>query len=153
MPSREERKYYVWSIMIAGLLGFLINIFANLAYGFFIIGDLSWQKINHFNFLLCLALFIGVIGYLMFFINDYPNAPEFSIVYWKRYQDYFFNKFRLVKILRTMIGIYLLLLLAGLILLLYFIFGQNLGYPIATIMLCAGFILANIKVITRRIHV
>ena len=111
--QNENRGYVVWSIAIGAVLGFIINIFSNLYYGLFITWDLKWSMVNHQQVFIFTIVFIALIGYLQFFIFDYPNTFEFSKAYWKRYQQYFFYSFWPGKILRWIIGFYLIIVLLG----------------------------------------
>lgn len=133
IDKKENRGYIVWSIAIGALFGFLVNILSNIYYGFYITQNLLWKDINHFQFYLCVSLLVGLVGYLQFFIYDYPNTFEFSKAYWKRYQSYFFYKFYPGKIARVIIGGYLILLLIGLLLTAYLLMAQGLGYGWAAV--------------------
>ena len=149
--KKENRGYIVWSIVIGALLSFLINIFSNLYYSLFVVGDLSFDKINGNYFVFCVLLFIALNGYLGFFIHDYPNSFEFSKGYWLRYKNYFFNKYlpgRIIgKIIRWILGFYLILFLV--ILLGYlFILSINLWgqtYGIITFILFLFLIFIRVK--------
>jgi len=137
--KKEQRKYIVWSIATGLILGFIINIFSNVYYGIFIVGNLTWSQVNHHELFWYAMALIALIGYLMFFISDYPNTFEFSKAYWKRYQHYFFNKFWPGKIMRWIIGFYILLFLLVLLGLIYYAFALGFGYIWATILFIVMF--------------
>ena len=126
--KKEQRKYIVWSIATGLILGFIINIFSNVYYGIFIVGNLKWSQVNHHELFWYALALIALAGYLMFFISDYPNTFELSKAYWKRYQHYFFNKFWPGKIMRWIIGFYLLLFILALMILIYYLIALGLGY-------------------------
>lgn len=132
IDKKENRGYVVWSIAIGALFGFLINVLSNVYSGIFVVQNLFWEQINHFHFYLSAALFVGLVGYLQFFIFDYPNTFEFSKAYWKRYQSYFFYSFLPGKIVRIIVGIYILFIVVGILLLLYYFSGKELGYTLTT---------------------
>jgi hypothetical protein len=143
--KKENRGYIVWSIVIGGIIGFLINIFSNLYYSIFITKNLNWNQIDHTHFVLCIAILIALVGYLGFFIYDYPNTFEFSKPYWKRYQNYFFHEFWPGKILRSIIGFYLIIFLIVLLIIMCFFLVQSFGYLYGIIILVSTFSLAYIK--------
>jgi len=131
--KRQNRGYIVWSILIGGVLSFLVNIFANIYYGIFITKTLSFDKIDNTQVIFCALLFVALVGYLSFFIYDYPNTFEFSKNYWKRYSDYFFYKFGPGKILRVLVGVYLLFTLLALYILFYLTSVHIIGILYGTI--------------------
>lgn len=133
MPTKENRGYIVWGIIMGGLFGFLINVFSTVFYEIFIVKSLLWENVDHRYFSLCAIALVGLIGYLLFFIFDYPNTPEFSKVYFRRFISYFFKSFWPGKVARLIIGIYLLVLLVGFLVVLYYFMAQRTGYSIATI--------------------
>lgn len=128
------------------ILGFIINIFSSVYYGLFITGDLVWSQVNHQQIVWCALALVALAGYLMFFIADYPNTFEFSRAYWKRYQRYFFYSFWPGKIIRWIIGFYLLLFLIGLLILIYYFMILGLGGLYGTIVFIGILVLAYIKV-------
>ena len=145
LEKKENRGYLVWSIIIGGLFGFLITIFSNLYYEVFIVKRLSWSSIDHTQFIFCALLLVALLGYLQFFIDDYPNTFEFTKKYWKRFSNYFFYKFSIGKVLRVFVGIYLLLFSVGFLMLLYVLGGNSIGYLWTTLLFLIVFIAEYIK--------
>jgi hypothetical protein len=143
----------VWSIAMGLLLGFIINIFSSVYYGLFITGDLQWSQVNHQQILWCALALIALVGYLMFFIADYPNTFEFSKAYWKRYQRYFFYSFWPGKIIRWIIGFYLLLFLLSLLILIYYFMILGLGGLYGTIAFVGIMTLTYVKERLTKKHV
>jgi MFS family permease len=145
LEKKENRGYLVWSIIIGGLFGFLITIFSNLYYELFIVKRLSWSSVDHTQFIFCALLLIALVGYLQFFIDDYPNTFEFTKKYWKRFSSYFFYKFSIGKVLRVFVGIYLLLFVFGFMILLYVFLIHLVGFLWGTLIAVLGLIAGYLK--------
>ncbi|MEI6553373.1 MAG: hypothetical protein WCO09_02295 [bacterium] len=143
--QNEDRGYIVWSVIMGGLLSFIISIIANLYYGLFVVGNLEWSSVSHQQVLILMLVLVAIIGYLLFFISDYPNTFEFSKEYWRRYRNYFFHRFWPGKILRWVIGFYLIIFFISFLFLIYYFISQSLGYFNGAIFTVCLFILAYIK--------
>lgn len=145
--QNEQKKRFdtVVGILIASVLGFVLNLSANLYYDLFISKAVTWDKINHFQVLGLGLSFVGIIGFLQFFIDDYRNNVEMNKTYWKRFSNYFFHEFRAGRYIRVAMGWYLLFCVAALLLGLYFFLGAFIGYGYATVLFAVMFLSEYIK--------
>jgi len=136
MESNKEkiRRFNVTlGIFVAAILGFLLNLLANLYYSMFITQTLKWSGVNHMQVYGIILLFLGLIGFLKFFIDDYENDFEFNTSFFKRYINYFFYKFTPGKFIRVALGIYISLTLISLLIGLYFFIVSIAGYIITNV--------------------
>lgn len=109
-------------------LGFIVNVFSSVYYGMYIVGDLQWSEVNHQQLVGCALALLALVGYLQFFIADYPNTFEFSKAYAKRYYNYFLYRFWPGRILRVIIGLYILLFLLATLGFIWYFMTLSLGY-------------------------
>lgn len=116
--EKKRRSDIIFGILLASILGVLLNLFSNFYYDIFVTKTLEWSKINNNHIITWFAIFLAVWGFISFFIYDYQNEVKMNLSFWKRFMDYFFNAFRSMRIIRVIGGIYLILVLSLLILLL-----------------------------------
>jgi hypothetical protein len=131
--DKTNRGFIVWSIVMGLLLGFIINVFSSVYYGMYIVGDLQWSQVNHQQLVWCVLALFALVGYLQFFIADYPNTFEFSKAYAKRYQNYFFYSFWPGKIIRWIIGFYLIVFMFVILAGIYYAMYEAAGFAYATV--------------------
>jgi hypothetical protein len=147
--NKLNRKFIVWSILIGAVFGFLINILANFFYDILIIEIYSFEKVNLLNILICCFSLIALIGYLWFFVYDYPNSPELTEKYFKRFWNYFTKIFWPGRILGIIFALYILLISVLLLVVVFISFSKVFGYFYASIIFLVIFILVGLKKIKK----
>jgi hypothetical protein len=120
-------------IFVAAILGFLLNLLANLYYAMFITHTLKWNEANHMQVYGIILLFLALVGFLKFFIDDHENTLEMNTNFFKRYINYFFYKFTPGKFIRVALGIYISLALISILIGLYFFIASIAGYIITNV--------------------
>jgi hypothetical protein len=136
MESNKEkiRRFNVTlGIFVAAILGFLLNLLANLYYAIFITHSLKWGNVDHLQVYGIVLLFLALVGFLKFFIDDYENDFEMNTNFLKRYINYFFYKFTPGKFIRVALGIYISLILISILIGLYFFLASIAGYIITNV--------------------
>ncbi len=136
MESNKEkiRRFNVTlGIFVAAILGFLLNLLANLYYSIFITHTLKWSGADHVQVYGILLIFLALVCFLKFFIDDYENDFELNTSFFKRYINYFFYKFTPGKFIRVALGIYISLTLISLLIGLYFFIASIAGYIITNV--------------------
>jgi hypothetical protein len=137
-PDNKEkiRRFNVTlGIFVAAILGFLLNLLANLYYGMFVMHSLKWSQVDHMQVYGITLLFLALVGFLKFFIDDYENTMELNTGFFKRYANYFFYKFTPGKFIRIVLGIYILLIIVSFLIGAYFFLIEINGYIVAAITL------------------
>ena len=138
--EQKKRTDLVIGIAVAAVIGFVLNLLANLYYDIFITSTLSWDEVNHPQVYGVILALIGLIGLLEFFIYDYKNDLEVNKGFLKRYFNYFFYNFTPGKIIRIIAGLYVSSVLIGFVVLLYFVMANFSGYLMATAVFLAAFL-------------
>ncbi len=138
--EQKNRTEIVWGIIVAGFAGFLLNLLANTYYDLFIYKTVTWDKIDHMQILGASLLLLAVIGLLSFFVSDYKNKLEVNRSFLKRYSDYFFYSFTPGKVIRVIVGLYILLTVLAVLGLIYFFIAKVGGYFWATFVMGAAFL-------------
>lgn len=140
--AKEKNKRFdlTFGIIIAALVGFLLNLLANLYYDLFIVHSVVWEKVDHTQVFGMVLGLIGMFGFLQFFIEDYKNELRISKTFLKRFYEYFFYHFTPGKWMRILTGIYVVLVLLIIIVGLYFVMASFTGYIPATLMSVIVFI-------------
>jgi hypothetical protein len=136
MESNKEkiRRFNVTlGIFVAAILGFLLNLLANLYYSMFIIHTLKWSGVDHLQVYGILLVFLALVCFLKFFIDDYENDFEMNTSFFKRYANYFFYKFTPGKFIRVALGIYISFVLISILVGIYFFIASIAGYIITNI--------------------
>ncbi|MCK9438477.1 hypothetical protein M0Q39_00140 [Patescibacteria group bacterium] len=133
MDNKLNRKFIVWGVLMGAFFGFLINILANFFYDVFIIEIYSFEKVNLTNILVCCFSLVALIGYLWFFVYDYPNSPELTKDYLKRFWDYFTKTFWLGRILAVFFALCILIASISLLAVTFMSLSRILGYLSASI--------------------
>lgn len=131
--EKIRRFDVILGIFVAAILGFLLNLLANLYYAIFITHSLKWSQADHVQVYGIVVLFLALIGFLKFFIDDYENDFEFNTSFFKRYVNYFFYKFTPGKFIRVALGIYISLTLISILVGLYFFIASIAGYIITNV--------------------
>jgi len=140
MESHKEktrRFNVIMGIFVAAVLGFLLNLLANLYYALFMTQTLKWGQVNHMQVYGIVLLFLALVGFLKFFIDDYENDVELNTGFLKRYVNYFFYKFTPGKFIRVALGIYISLTIISILVGLYFFIASITGFIITNIIVLA----------------
>lgn len=136
MEENEKEKIKrldaTFGIIVAAVMGFLLNLLANAYYDLFITSLIKWEEINQSQIFYISLSLIGLFGFLLFFINDYRNEFGINKSFFKRYVNYFFYKFGPGKIIGFIFGVYTLLFLLVLMIM-TFIFIAEIGGILAAI--------------------
>lgn len=112
LAEKEERKRRfdtVFGIYIAAVIGFILNILADLLRGWMFAGEVFSLLQKELIALLVLLLIISII-FLEFFIFDFRHELTFDQKFWSRFFDYFSNKHwlsrRVTKISKIILNIF-----------------------------------------------
>jgi len=84
---------FILGIFSAAIIGFVLNIYANMYYVMFVTGE---QKLGDFStsgILFPTFAFIVTCAFLQFLIYDYRHEMDFSHSFFGRFFDYFENVF------------------------------------------------------------
>ena len=138
--EQKKRTDLVIGIAVAAVVGFVLNLLANLYYDLFITGTLIWDKVNHSQVYAVTLALVGLIGLLEFFIYDFKNDLEVNKSFLKRYFNYFFYNFTPGKIIRIVAGIYIFSVLIGFMILFYILIAKFSGYLMATVVFLVAFL-------------
>lgn len=137
--EKNKRFDFTFGIIIAAVIGFLLNLLANIYYDIFIVNSLKWENIDQTQFVGILLALIGMFGFLQFFIDDYRNEFKINKSFLKRFKDYFFYQYMPGRWLRIITGIYLGLILFAILVGLYYLMATFTGYIVATLVFLAAF--------------
>jgi len=129
--EKKKRLDTVLGIIVAAILSFMVDLYANLYYELFVVNTLKWSQVNHTQVYGMTLVFLALVGFLQFFVEDYQNDIDIRGGLIKRYIKYFFYEFTPGKFIRWFLGAYLLLVLFGFIVGLYYVLAQFGGYAIA----------------------
>jgi hypothetical protein len=139
-------------ITTAAVLGFLLNLLANLYYGLFVVKTIAWDEVDSTQASLIIFLLFGVLGFLQFFIDDYKNELDLNKSFWDRYIKYFFYNFSFGKIIRVVSGIYLLIVLftlfIALAIVLFAVIGKLINYWVAALVVIVSSVIFIAKTIS-----
>lgn len=140
LEEKNKRFDFVWGIILAAILGFLLNLLANVYYDLFIVKTVLWEKVNQEQVFIIILLLLGLVGFLGFLIDDYRNEMKISRNFLQRYWQYFFYKFTPGKIMRWFFGGYILLIAFAFLLVIsvaLFYASSNLILSISPLLLVA----------------
>lgn len=147
--ERKKRTDFAWGVIIAAIFGFTLNLLANLYYDLFIVKAISWDKVDHMQVLAAGMLLLGLLAFLQFIIDDYKNNIVINKSFVRRYLNYFFYKFVPGKILRYLIGSYILLIFFAFVFVIFvsiFItLGKIYNYYISTLIFLFAFLFYRIS--------
>src|ERR1035437_831209 len=145
--SNEKTKRFdmVWGIIVASILGVILNLLANLYYDLFIVKTIVWGKVDHFQVLCITLLLIALVGFLQFFISDYKNEAGLNKNLLKRFRQYFFYEYTPGKYMRVFFGIYMLLILVSVLGGIHYLVALQIGYLYAAISFILMFFLTYYK--------
>lgn len=109
IKEKKRRSDIIFGIVLASTMGVLLTLFSNLYYDILVTkivkpNNVEWNHVMAWFFVL-----LATWGFISFFIYDYENEFEMNISFWKRFTDYFFNSFRPMRILRLLVGVYLMI--------------------------------------------
>lgn len=131
--EQKKRVDAVLGIMLAAVLGFVLNVLANVYYAMFITHQTTWNRVDHIQLYGFGFVLVALLGFLDFFIYDYENKVEVNRSFLKRYLNYFFYSFTAGKVIRVIVGLYITFILIGFVVALYFGLAVQVGYILATL--------------------
>lgn len=131
--EKIKRFDFSFGIIVASVIGFLLNLLANIYYDVSITHSLTWNKVDQTQFVGIILALIGMFGFLQFFIDDYKNELKINKSFLKRFQDYFFYQYAPGKWIRRITGFYLIVVLIIIMALLYYLMASITGHIIATL--------------------
>jgi len=117
-PKKEKKRRsdIIFGILLASTLGVVLNLFSSLYYDLFVTKTIKWPNVNQQHVVIWFFILLATWGFISFFVYDYENEFKMNISFWKRFTDYFFNSFRPMRVLRFLVGVYLMIFLVFLIL-------------------------------------
>ena len=115
IKEKKRRSDIIFGIILASTLGVLLTLFSNLYYDVVVTKIVKPNNVNWNHVMVWFFIFLATWGFISFFIYDYENEFKMNISFWKRFTDYFFNSFRPMRILRLLVGVYLMIFLVFLI--------------------------------------
>jgi hypothetical protein len=98
--AKTEKIELVFGIVIAGIFSFVINIFSDLYFAYFINNDEI--HISHNQTIVLSLLVLLTIALLQFIIFDYKNESKLDISFFKRFINFFFEDFKATKIINNL---------------------------------------------------
>jgi hypothetical protein len=133
--NKEKIKRFdtTFGIVVASVIGFLLNLLANVYYDLFITHGKSWSEISHAQVYFASFFLLAMFVFLQFFIRDYRNNFELNLSLVKRFGNYFFYKYGPGRWIRVISGVYILVLLVVFVIGLYLALAMAIGYPMATL--------------------
>jgi hypothetical protein len=123
----RRRSDFVRGIVVAGIFGFLINVFASIYYNAFLTDtiQLSSYKVPYMVGLV--IAFFAVIAFLQFIVIDYKNDLHLEKGFWRRYFLFVTEDFAPLRyaryVQRFLISVLLLIFSSVIIFALVFTFG------------------------------
>ncbi|MDD2495082.1 MAG: hypothetical protein PHE29_07820 [Tissierellia bacterium] len=125
-----QRTNFVLGIIVASIIGFVLNVYANIFYDAVVTGKEQFSNINSFSIALLFIILMYMIAFLQFLIYDYQNEINLDRSFFKRFSDYYDNIFwfsrlmnRINKFMGFVIKLFLFVLSA-------FVIVNLFGWPI-----------------------
>lgn len=91
--ERHERVTFVFGIIVAAVIGFALNIYANIYYEVFMLGTKSMSAYNQLATLIPGFVLIYSLGLLSFLVYDYKNKIAMDRPFLQRLFEYYENVF------------------------------------------------------------
>lgn len=129
--EKIERTTFVLGIFSAGVMGFVLNIFANVYYDVLVTGDKQFSKLDQPSLIFSFLVFIFVIGFLQFLVYDYQNEINLNRPFFRRFFDYFDNVFWFTRLTRKVNKITLFIIKWTIIGVFAFSFFRLYGWGVA----------------------
>lgn len=107
--EKKRRSDIIFGIILASVFGVILNLFSNLYYDVLVSKTVRPESIDWNHVIAWFFILLATWGFISFFIYDYENEFKMNISFWKRFTDYFFNSFRPMRILRLLVGVYLMI--------------------------------------------
>jgi preprotein translocase subunit Sss1 len=144
--EQKNRTDLVLGVLLAAVVGFVLNILSTIYYSLFIVKTVTWDKMDHFQIYCIGLLLVGLIGFLEFFIYDYKNDIQVNRSLIRRYLTYFFYNFRPGRVIRVIAGLYLTFILGGVIVSVYFFLAHSIGSVLAAAVVIVVLVGITLKV-------
>lgn len=96
--EKIQRTTFVLGIFSASIIGFVLNIYANVYYDVYVAGKEQFSNFSQFSIVLPFLILILVVAFLHFLIYDYQNEINLNRPFLKRFFDYFDNVFWFTQI-------------------------------------------------------
>lgn len=87
--EKIERTTFVLGIFSASIIGFVLNLYANIYYDVFVTGDKQFGKMSEAGIIFPTFALIFTIGFLQFLIYDYKNELNLNRPFFDRFFYYF----------------------------------------------------------------
>lgn len=147
----RKRFDFVLGIIIAGILGLIINTFSNIFYDVFLTHRVKFSSYDQFYLAILTSLLFLVLGFLQFLVYDYKNKLSLEKSFWKRYMFFLSEDFplsRFAKILnRFFISMFLIIFNSSILITL----NNYFGYTLAIAVIFVGVILLIVRDVLIRI--
>lgn len=109
----EHRRRFdsVLGITLAGILGWLINIFSNIYYDVYLTHSTRITSYNSFQLSLLISFLFLVVAFLQFLVYDYKNELTLGKNFWLRYISFISENSPFSRIARLLNRLFLIMFL------------------------------------------
>ncbi len=87
--EKHERVTFVLGIIVAAIIGFSLNIYANIYYEVLMLREKSMSNYNQLATVLPAFVLIYSFGFLLFLVYDYKNKIDMSRPFLQRLFEYY----------------------------------------------------------------
>lgn len=142
--EHRKRLDTVLGLAVAGILGWLINIFSNIYYDVFLTHNAKISSYNAFHLLVLLSLMFLVVAFLQFLVYDYKNELTLGKSFWVRYMFFVSEDSSLSRFARLLnkffVSMFLIIINLGILSVLY----NSVGYLSIFLVLLGSIIVVGI---------
>lgn len=96
--EKHERITFVLGIVVAAIIGFALNIYANIYYEVFMLGNRNLSDYNESATVIPAFVLVLSYGFLSFLVYDYKNKIDITRPFLQRLFDYYENMFWPTKV-------------------------------------------------------
>lgn len=150
--ERIERTTFVLGIFSAGVMGFILNIFANVYYDVLVTGEKQFSKLDQPSLIFSFLGLVFVTAFLQFLIYDYQNEINLNRPFLRRFFDYFDTVFWFTQITKKINKIFLFIVKWTIIGSFAFAFIGLYGWTVASAMFSVFVLWSIVKNIYQRYY-
>lgn len=96
--EKIQRTASAAGIVVASIIGFSLNVYANMYYDLFVTGNEQFSNMNTLSIALLFIILMYAISFLQFLVYDYENELNLDRPFWGRYLYYHENVFWFSKV-------------------------------------------------------
>lgn len=150
--EKIERTTFVLGIFSAGVIGLVLNIYANVYYDVLVTGDKQFSSLSTPSIVFPTLALILVTAFLQFLIYDYQNEINLNRPFLKRFFDYFDNVFWFTRLTKRVNKIIWFVMKWLFIIGFAFAFFRAYGVIVPGVLIVVILAWALVKSIYRRSH-